>query len=152
MSLFILTNSKNLKLRIVHLAVGTVSTQYNPESPLLTLIAIDVDGTAIRGYCFNQKRVDRVRNQVIVGDIVFISNAEIEKANLSLTWVQNLLQLKFLDTTQFQEAQQDDNFPQLQWNLQSISTIASENMAENIVIGKFFFILIILSTINLMSV
>jgi len=90
----------------------------------------------LRGHSVNHNVAGYSTLRSIVGDIVFISNAEIEKANLSLTWVTNLLQLKLLDTTQFQEAQQDDNFPQLQWNLQSISTIASEDIEENIVIGK----------------
>ena len=125
-----------MKTRVVWLAVGTISTRYNPQSPLLVAILIDMHGNVLRGYSFNQKRVALIRSLIHIDDIVFIHNAEIEDTDFNLTWVKTPIQLKFLDTTRFQVTEPDETFPQLTWLFKSIPEIANEE--TNDVIGIKF--------------
>lgn len=125
-----------MKVRIVHLADGTISTRWNPRSPLIVAILIDIHGNIIRGYSFNQKRVALIRNVIHVGDIAYIHNAEIEPSNKDLTWVPNDVQLKFQDATQFQIAEPDPSFPQLQWSFKTIQELQEVETDE--IIGTYF--------------
>ena len=91
-----------MKTRVVWIADGTISTRYNPQSPLLVAILIDMHGNVLRGYSFNQKRVALIRSLIKIDDIVFIHNAEIENTDQNLTWVKTPIQLKFLDSLKLQ--------------------------------------------------
>ena len=126
-----------MKTRVVWIADGTISTRYNPQSPLLVAILIDMHGNVLRGYSFNQKRVAIIRSLIKIDDIVFIHNAEIENTDQNLTWVKTPIQLKFLDSTKFQVTEQDATFPGLTWLFKTIPDIANEETTD--VIGISFF-------------
>ena len=88
---------------------------------------MDVNGTLIRGYAFNQKRISRISAQINEGDIVFVHNAEVEESNLDVTWIDTPVQLKLTDGTQFQVSDPDASFPMLSWNFTSIEQIKAED-------------------------
>lgn len=97
---------------------------------------MDVQGTYIRGYAFNQKRIAQIVSQVHENNILYVNNAEIEESNVELTWVSTVIQLKLTDTTQFYLAEEDPDFPTLQWNFSTIESIQEQENGD--VIGTYY--------------
>lgn len=136
------TRRQNFKCRIVHLVEGTVRTRYNPQSPLLVVLFIDMHGNKGRGYSFGQRRIAMIKTLLHVDDIAFISNAEVEVSNDTLTWIRSLTQIKFIDETRFRIGDVDEQFPKLTWDVKTIQSIAEEEPVDEI--GKILFISIFL--------
>ena len=138
--------SKHLKLRILHVAAGTIATRYSPNAPLVVVIFVDMHNVIIRGFTFGLKRVGDVTSRINEGDVVFVNDAEVVPPTLKNTWVPTLLQLKFVDSTTFLVGEPDESFPSIVWNFISITDIQTAAVPAT-VIGKYALICVMFDAV-----
>ena len=70
-----------LKLRSVHIAVGTILTRYYPKAPFLVIIFVDRKRSEIRSNTFSKNLMGFVPQAIHIHDIVVVQGASIEPSD-----------------------------------------------------------------------
>ncbi|KZS05303.1 Uncharacterized protein APZ42_031547 [Daphnia magna] len=86
--------TNNRKLRVVHIAIGSVGTRYSSYAPLLVFDFVDTNGVFVRGYTFIKSLVRSVPEVLHLDDIVFVRGGLVE-VELNVTrWASKNFSLK----------------------------------------------------------
>lgn len=100
----------NRKLRVVHIAIGSVGTRYSSYAPLLVVDFVDTNGVFVRGYTFTKSLVRSVPEVLHLDDIVFVRGGLVEVSDADYTWVKSSVAIKFVSNTKFVLGKPDDSF------------------------------------------
>lgn len=100
----------NRKLRVVHIAIGSVGTRYSLYAPLLVVDFVNTNGVFVRGYTFTKSLVRSVPEVLHLDDIVLVRGGLVEVSDADYTWVKSSVAIKLVSNTEFFLGKPDDSF------------------------------------------